>query len=76
MQCPACQSAAEPRQVGFTWWGGLIGAKLLHHVECVQCGARFSGRTGRSNNTAIAVYMIVISVIALAVTYALIANTR
>lgn len=76
MQCPACQSAAEPRQVGFTWWGGLVGAKLLHHVECVQCRARFNSRTGQSNNTAIAIYMIVVGAIALVVTYALIVSTR
>jgi hypothetical protein len=57
--------------VGFTWWGGVIGARLVHHVECPRCGARFNGRTGQSNSTAIAIYMIVVGVIAFGLVFAL-----
>jgi hypothetical protein len=71
MECPSCHQDDEPRPVGFTWWGGLIGAKLLHHVECPRCGARFNGSTGQSNSTAIAIYMIVVGAIALAILVAL-----
>lgn len=57
--CPSCQSALEPKPVGFTWWGGLLGAKLLHHAECPACHARYNASTGRSNNAAIALYLVV-----------------
>lgn len=74
MECPACQARDEPRPVGFTWWGGLIGAKLLNHVECVACGARFNGKTGRSNTGAIALYSIVIGAIAFGLMYAVLSR--
>ena len=70
--CPQCHAQEEPRPIGFTWWGGLIGPKLLHHVECPRCGTRFNARTGRSNDTAIAIYMIAIGVIAFALVFAVI----
>lgn len=57
--------------MGFTWWGGVIGAKLLHHVACPRCGARFNGRTGQSNSGAIAIYMIVVGALAFALVFAL-----
>ena len=51
--CPRCQQAElAPRPIGFTWWGGVVGAKLLHHVECVRCATRYNGRSGRSNDGA------------------------
>jgi hypothetical protein len=60
-----------PRPIGFTWWGGFLGPKLLHHVECTRCGARFNGSTGRSNTTAIAIYSIVVGVITIGIVLAL-----
>jgi hypothetical protein len=72
MSCPKCQQHdVEPRAVGFTWWGGVLGSKLLHHVECPRCFTRYNGKTGQSNNTAITIYMIVVGVLALFVGYAL-----
>lgn len=64
MQCPKCQQDVAPLPVGFTWWGGLIGSKIINHVECPMCRARFNGRTGQSNDAAIAIYMIVVGVLA------------
>ncbi len=56
--CPSCRRyAATP--VTFTWWGGLIGPKLLHHVRCGGCGTEYNGRTGRSNTTGILVYSLI-----------------
>jgi hypothetical protein len=55
MACPNCHSEDTPKNVGFTWWGGALGSRLLNHVECMRCGTRFNGETGRSNNTAIAI---------------------
>ena len=71
MQCPQCRGEAEPRPVGFTWWGGLIGPRLFNHVECPRCGARFNGRTGQSNTTAIAIYMVVLGALTLGLVLAL-----
>ena len=54
-----------PNPVGFTWWGGLIGAKIINHVECPRCYARFNGRTGQDNTTNIVIYSVVCGLIAL-----------
>lgn len=56
--CPEC---ASPRfeAVTFTWWGGLVGPKLLSHVRCLQCASTFNSKTGRSNSAAIAIYFVV-----------------
>ena len=70
MDCPKCRQDVVPSPVGFTWWGGLIGAKLLNHVACPACGARFNGRTGQDNTTGIVIYMIVVGVIAGALVFA------
>ncbi len=64
MQCPKCRNDVVPSPVGFTWWGGLIGSKIINHVECPMCRARFNGRTGADNTTAITIYMVVVGVIA------------
>lgn len=57
-QCPNCRRfAAKP--VTFTWWGGLIGPKMLHHVRCEGCGTQYNGKTGQSNTTGIIIYSIV-----------------
>ena len=33
--CPHCQ-ATQPEAVKFTWWGGLLGPRLFHHVRCLK----------------------------------------
>lgn len=62
--CPKCQSSTASR-VGYTWWGGALGPRLLTHVQCGQCRNRYNGKTGRSNNTAIAIYAVVVNVLVL-----------
>ena len=61
-QCPKC-GGASAQPVGFTWWGGLLGPKMLTHVRCGICGTCYNGKTGRSNSTAITIYVIVSSLI-------------
>jgi hypothetical protein len=56
--CPKCQST-QAAPVTFTWWGGLIGPKLLSHVKCNQCGTKYNGKSGRSNTAGIVVYTVV-----------------
>jgi hypothetical protein len=64
--CPSCGSVyAKP--ITFTWWGGLVGPKLFSHVACYQCNTAYNGKTGKSNNTAIAIYVGVGLVVALIV---------
>ena len=60
--CPKCQNTtATP--VSFTWWGGLIGPKILSHVKCGKCGACYNGKSGKENTTGIIIYTVVCFVI-------------
>ena len=61
--CPKCRQS-DARQLSFTWWGGVLGPKLLTHVKCQSCGAKYNGKTGKSNTTNIIIYSVVIGVIA------------
>src|SRR6187397_2507586 len=60
--CPSCGKKSSTK-VGFTWWGGAIGSSILTHVECPSCRTRYNGKSGQSNNTAIAIYTVVVTVI-------------
>jgi len=61
--CPKCNLATAER-VKFTWWGGLIGPKILTHVKCNSCGVKYNGKTGRSNTKGIVVYSVVVGILA------------
>ena len=54
--CPNC-GHSNYSKVGFTWWGGLVGPWLFSHVRCNSCATTFNSKTGKSNNTAIAIYL-------------------
>ena len=56
--CPKC-SKTTAKQMNFTWWGGALGPRMLHHVKCEACGTAYNGKTGKSNNQAIAMYFLV-----------------
>ncbi|MGE0550965.1 MAG: hypothetical protein AB7O24_34350 [Kofleriaceae bacterium] len=56
--CYGCGST-NANKVGFSWWGGLLGPKMFNHVVCAQCGKTFDSNTGRSNDTKIAIYLLV-----------------
>lgn len=64
--CPKCQRP-DPEKVGFTWWGGVLGPRMLSHVKCRWCGTQYNGKTGKSNTTGIVIYSVVLFVIALAI---------
>ena len=55
--CPNCGARGDATKVTFTWWGGIVGPALFSHVQCNECGAGYNGKTGKSNNTAIAIYV-------------------
>jgi hypothetical protein len=62
--CPDCGADAAER-VTFTWWGGFIGPMLFSHVSCRNCGTTYNGRSGKSNTTAIILYVTIPTVIGL-----------
>lgn len=68
--CPTCGSTSVSMP-SFTWWGGMIGAKMLTHVVCNSCHTGYNGKTGASNTTGIIIYSVVIGVIALVVVFGL-----
>lgn len=63
--CPDCESPSL-RRPRFTWWGGVLGAFLLSHTVCGDCGLGFNGKSGKSNRTAIGVYLSMLATIAVA----------
>jgi hypothetical protein len=67
--CPKC-GQSNARQLSFTWWGGAIGPKVLTHVKCESCRAKYNGKTGQSNTTGILIYTLVVGVISFVVFFA------
>ena len=63
VSCPRCGGTAE--KVGFTWWGGVLGPKILTHVKCIGCGHAYNGKSGMDNTTGIVVYSVIVGVITL-----------
>jgi predicted nucleic-acid-binding Zn-ribbon protein len=64
--CPKCASE-KAEAIGFTWWGGIVGPKMFTHVKCTQCGTTYNGKTGKSNQQAISIYVTVSTIFGLIV---------
>jgi transposase-like protein len=64
--CPKCTSE-QAEAIGFTWWGGIVGPKMFTHVKCTQCGTNYNGKTGKSNQQAIVIYVAVSTIFGLIV---------
>lgn len=62
MPCPRCRMP-EPQPVKFTWWGGVLGPKMLSHVKCQQCKLAYNGKSGQSNTKGIVIYSIIACII-------------
>lgn len=60
--CPQCQNSAAER-LKFTWWGGVLGPKILTHVKCQSCGKKYNGKTGKENTTGIVIYSAVVAIL-------------
>jgi hypothetical protein len=54
--CPRCEGS-DLHKPTFTWWGGALGPKLFKHTVCRGCGLGFNWKTGKSNATAIGIYL-------------------
>lgn len=61
--CPKC-GANDAKAVSFTWWGGVVGPKILHHVKCQACSTAYNGKTGNANTAGIVIYFIVVGLLA------------
>ena len=60
--CPKCRHTAADR-VKFSWWGGVLGPKLLTHVKCQACGNKYNGKSGKPNTRGIVIYSLVIGLV-------------
>ncbi len=69
--CPKCRSTGA-EQMKFTWWGGLLGPKILSHVKCPGCGYGYNGKTGRDNTTGIIIYSVIVGIIAFGIAFVVI----
>ena len=61
--CPKC-GASNAKALHFTWWGGALGPKILTHVKCQACGYKYNGKSGKDNTAGIAVYFVVVGILA------------
>jgi hypothetical protein len=71
--CPRCRRP-DPEKVNFTWWGGMIGPRMLKHVKCHGCGMTYNGKSGQSNTTNIVIYSVVLGVISLVIVFIVLAR--
>lgn len=60
--CPQC-GASGAEMVKFSWWGGVIGPKLLTHVKCPGCGKKYNGKSGKENTTGIVIYSAIVAIL-------------
>ncbi|HJZ88407.1 MAG TPA: hypothetical protein VKN99_24715 [Polyangia bacterium] len=64
--CPKCRNTAATK-VRFTWWGGLLGARMFSVVQCTRCSCRFNGKTGAGLTGVIIAYQgVVLGILLLA----------
>jgi transposase-like protein len=56
--CPNCGST-DIKKVGYTWWGGALGPAMFTHVKCNNCNTQYNGKTGKSNQNSIIIYVVV-----------------
>ncbi|HEY1017277.1 MAG TPA: hypothetical protein VGE07_31475 [Herpetosiphonaceae bacterium] len=68
--CPRCGNP-DVRRVAFTWWGGMVGPRLLKLAACPLCGLRYRGDTGGSPRAGMLIYLGVSALLALAALAAL-----
>ncbi len=59
--CPKC-GGTNSEKMSFTWWGGILGPKILTHVKCRNCAATFNGKTGKDNTNNIIIYCVAVFV--------------
>jgi hypothetical protein len=63
-RCPFC-GFDQVDAVNFTWWGGMLGPKMLGLVKCRQCRKSYNGKSNSDATTGIIIYLVVSLVIGL-----------
>ena len=66
--CPKCGSKMVTK-VKYTWWGGVLGPRMLHHTKCQACSYTYNSKTGKSNTQGIIIYSIIILAVAFLLFY-------
>ena len=69
-KCPKC-GGTQTKKVGYTWWGGVLGPKLMNLHKCQACKFQFNAKTGKSVSTAIWIYNLVAIAIAIVIIIAI-----
>ncbi|MFT3745913.1 MAG: hypothetical protein QM785_16700 [Pyrinomonadaceae bacterium] len=67
--CPKCGSN-DSELAKFTWWGGVLGPKVLTHVKCPDCKHKYNGKTGKDNTAGIVIYTAVVGIAAFVLLFA------
>lgn len=70
--CPKC-GGTNAAKLRFTWWGGVLGPRMLTHVQCTGCGYCYNGKTGRENTSGIILYTLVVGILALGLVFVMFA---
>lgn len=55
-QCPRCASPHVERP-NFTWWGGIVGPRIMGILKCKYCSYEFVGKTGKEATQAKRIYL-------------------
>lgn len=55
--CPRC--GGYTKKVGYTWWGGIIGPRMMNLHKCGNCKLNFNATTMQSADNAILIYSVV-----------------
>ncbi len=72
--CPKCQGN-QTREVKYTWWGGLVGPKMMNLQKCEACRFQFNRKTNKGVLNAIIAYNVILLAIAFVFLFA-VANMR
>jgi hypothetical protein len=62
--CPKCSSTSTS-PVKYTWWGGVLGPKLMNLQKCESCRFQFNRSTNKGVANAIIVYNVVVIAVSL-----------
>ncbi len=62
--CPEC-GGTTAQKVRFTWWGGVLGPKILTHVKCPRCGKAYNGKSGKENTSGLVLYTVALAFVVL-----------
>lgn len=65
-KCPNCDSE-NTKRITWTWWGGVLGPKLVNLTKCQECNYTYNGKTGKPATNTIVIYLVVSVIIGVAV---------